>query len=183
MASAIEDVNELLGESVKDQDGRQIGKVKEIYTVGDENAPMWVTVELSTGIGRSKLVFVPIARLKEEGGEIRVPYSFRHVQESPDVEAADKLSAEDDQALRNYYAIGLGDQEMRANSDSYASLVPDGDGPATKADGEVGEPQSGKIEGEDRDVELKNPRKDEDDGEDHEEDSDTKIEDPRKREA
>lgn len=106
MASAIEDVSSLPGEIVKDQEGRKVGEVKQIYAVGEDETPMWVTIEGQTaGIGNKRLLFVPLARLKHEADEIRVPYSFTHLQESPEVEPGDEVSAEDDRALRNYYAI------------------------------------------------------------------------------
>jgi sporulation protein YlmC with PRC-barrel domain len=154
-ASAIEDVNSLPGETVCDQDGRRIGKVREIYAIGEGKDPMWVTVETSTGLGRSRLVFVPISRLKHEQDEIRVPYSFQHIQSAPEIEPGEELAEGDDRALRDYYAIDLGDQEIRSDNESYASLVPDGEEPAKKVEGEAGKPQSGKIEGEGRDVELR----------------------------
>jgi sporulation protein YlmC with PRC-barrel domain len=134
MASAIEDVSSLPGETVNDQDGRKIGEVKEIFGVGDEQTPMWVTIESSTGIGRTRRVFVPLARLKQQGDEIRVPYSYAHVHDAPEVESGDELSDEDDRALRSYYAVGLADQELVGAAQSYASQVPDEDGPARKMD-------------------------------------------------
>lgn len=157
MASAIEDVNSLPGATVSDHEGRRIGKVKEIYAVGQDKAPMWVTIESSTGIGRSRVVFVPLARLKQEHDQIRVPYSFQHIQEAPEIDAGDELSERDDRALRDFYGIDLGDQEVRAQSTSYAGLVPTDEGLATKVDGDAGEPQSGEVEGEDREVELRKP--------------------------
>jgi sporulation protein YlmC with PRC-barrel domain len=134
MASAIEDVSSLPGETVTDQDGRKIGEVRDIYAVGDDETPMWVTIESSTGIGRSRRVFVPLARLKQQGDEIRVPYSYSHIQEAPEVEPGDEISEEDDRALRSYYAVGLADQELVGAAQSYASQVPDEDGPARKID-------------------------------------------------
>ena len=134
MASAIEDVSSLPGEAVNDQDGRTLGKVKEIYAVGEGETPMWVTVEASTGVGRNRLLFVPLARLKQEGDELRVPYSFQHVHDAPEVESGDELSEEDDRALRGYYSIGLADQEFRDSAQSYASQVPDEEGPARKVE-------------------------------------------------
>jgi hypothetical protein len=157
MASAIEDVSNLPGETIHDQDGRRIGKVKEVYGIGESDAPMWVTVEASTGAAASRIVFIPIARLKHEREQVRVPYSFQHLQSSPEIDPDQELSAEDERALRDFYAIDLADQELRAKSESYAGLVPDGEGPAKKLEGEVGEPESGKIEGEDREVNLKDP--------------------------
>lgn len=153
MASAIKDVSSLPGETVHDQEGRRIGKVKEVYGIGESEAPMWVTVEASA----SRMVFIPIARLKQERKQVRVPYSFQHVQSSPEIEPGQELSAEDERALRDFYAIDLADQELRANSESYAGLVPAGEGPAKKIEGEAGEPESGKIEGEDRELDLRKP--------------------------
>lgn len=134
MASAIEDVSSLPGEIVRDQDGRKLGQVKEIYAVGDDATPMWVTVETSTGVGRSRDVFIPIARLKQEGEEIRTPYSFEHIQESPKVEAGDELSEQDDRELRGYYSVGIGDREVVQAAQSYASQVPDEEEPAHRID-------------------------------------------------
>jgi sporulation protein YlmC with PRC-barrel domain len=137
MALAIEDVSSLPGETVSDQDGRKIGEVKEIYAVGEDQAPMWVTIESSTGLGRSRMVFVPLARIKNQNDEIRVPYSFDHIHDSPEVEPEDEVSEEDDRALRAYYAIGLADQEVVGSARSYASQVPDGEGEARKIDADA----------------------------------------------
>lgn len=150
MASAIEDVSSLPGETVHDQEGRKLGEVKEIYAVGNSDTPMWVTVEISTGMARTRPVFIPIARLKQEGEEIRTPYSFQHLQESPEVETGDDLSEEDDRTLRVYYAIGLADQEMVEAAQSYASQVPDEEGAAQKAD-------PGSVEGQVRELDEREP--------------------------
>ncbi|HTX33202.1 MAG TPA: PRC-barrel domain-containing protein [Solirubrobacteraceae bacterium] len=139
IASAIEDVSTLSGETINDQDGRKIGQVKEIYGVGDDEAPMWVTIESATGLGRKRQVFVPLARIKNQADEFRVPYSFDHVHDSPEVEPQDEISEEDDRALRVYYAIGLADQELVESARSYASQVPEEEGPATKIDADSAE--------------------------------------------
>lgn len=129
MASAIEDVSSLPGETLHSQDGGPIGEIKHVYGVGDQGEPMWVTVDASTGIGRERLIFVPLARLKHEEDQIRVPYSQQHVHGSPEAEADEELSEEDDHKLRNYYAIGLADQELRSdNEESYAARVPEAEG-------------------------------------------------------
>jgi hypothetical protein len=139
IASAIEDVSSLPGETVNDQDGRKIGQVKEIYAVGEDESPMWVTIESATGLGRNRQVFVPLARIKKQSDEIRVPYTFDHIHDSPEVEPGDEISEEDDRALRTYYAIGLADQELVESARSYASQVPDGEGSARKIDADSAE--------------------------------------------
>jgi hypothetical protein len=139
IAAAIEDVSSLPGETVSDQDGRKIGEVKEIYAVGEDQTPMWVTIESATGLGRHRMVFVPLARIKNQNDEIRVPYSFDHIHDSPEVEAGDEVSEEDDRALRVYYSIGLADQELVQAARSYASQVPEEEGAATKIEGDAAE--------------------------------------------
>jgi hypothetical protein len=150
MASAIEDVSSLPGEIIRDHEGRKLGQVKEIYAVGEDATPMWVTVETSTGAGRTRDVFIPIARLKNERDESRTPYSFQHIQESPEVDAGDELSEEDDRALRGYYSVGAADREMIEAAQSYASQVPDEAGPARRVD-------AGEVQGRVRELDDKPP--------------------------
>ena len=134
MASPIEDVGSLPGKKVTDQQGRDVGEICEIYEQGGD--PMWVTVKSSTGMATDRLVFIPIARLKEEDDEIRVPYSVQHIQESPEASPDGELSEEQDRALRDFYSVDLGDQELRdSNDDSYAAQVPESDDPVKKAEG------------------------------------------------
>jgi hypothetical protein len=132
MASAIEDTGSLPGETVCDQDGLRIGKVKGLYSVGDGDSVMWVTIETSLGIGNKREVFVPLARLKHEHDELRVPYSTQHIQGCPEVEPGEELSEGDDQALRAFYSIGFADQELRTDNESYAGQVPDEEGSARR---------------------------------------------------
>jgi hypothetical protein len=136
MASAIEDPTSLAGETLHDHDGTKVGDIKHVYSVGDDEQPMWVTVSIETGAARHQLVFVPLARLKHERDQVRVPYSAEHLLESPEVEADGELSDSDDLALRNYYAIGLADQEVRTDNESYAAQVPDAEGSPRKTSGE-----------------------------------------------
>lgn len=132
MTAPIEDVDSLPGKTVSDHEQRKIGEIKSIYAVGDDDAPMYVTVDASIGMASSRVVFIPIARIKEENGELLVPYSANHLQEAPEIEDEGELSEEDDAALRDFYAVDRGDDEIRTDNDSYATLVPDEDGPAHK---------------------------------------------------
>ena len=132
-ATPIEDVGSLPGKKITDQEGSEVGKICEIYE--QDGDPMWVTVKSSTGMASDRVVFVPLARLKQEGEELRVPYSVQHLQESPEVSPEAELSEEQDRELRNYYSVGLGDQELRDHNDSYAAQVPDSDAPVKKSDG------------------------------------------------
>ena len=69
-------------------------------------------------------MFVPLARLKEANGELRVPHGKAHVLESPEVDAEDSISEEGDHARRTCYGIGAADQELWSDNKGYATLVP-----------------------------------------------------------
>ena len=134
MTSEIEDVRALPGETVHDHRGEQVGRVTHLYAIGDDDAVIWVTVQASSETGPGRQLFVPLARLKREYDELAVPYSAEHLHGSPEIDPAGELSEDDDRALRAYYAIGYGDQELRTDNDSYASRVPAADGRPRRLD-------------------------------------------------
>jgi hypothetical protein len=128
MTAPIEDVSALPGKKISDQAENPLGKVKEIYAT--DGYPMWVAVEMSSGLGKKRTVFIPLARIKDEDGELRVPYSAQRISDAPEIDGSDGISAECDRRLRDYYGIDTGDQELRADNKSYATLVPDEGGEA-----------------------------------------------------
>jgi PRC-barrel domain len=133
MTTPVEDVRELPGKMVFDKHDEPIGEVKEIYAIGGDGYPSWVTVEVQPEEGERRTVFIPLSRLKLDEGDLLVPYSLGHLGSGPDVEAADELSEADEHALRSYYSVGVGDGELRSDNHSYATLVPDEDGPSKRA--------------------------------------------------
>jgi hypothetical protein len=132
MTSAIEDVSSLPGKKISDQAEAPIGKVKEIYAT--DGYPMWVSVEMSSGIANKRTVFVPLARIKDEDGELRVPYSAQRIGDAPEVDDSGEISAECDRKLRDYYGIDTGDQEMRSDNKSYATLVAEESGASERVE-------------------------------------------------
>jgi len=133
MTAPIEDVSTLPGKKLSDQMANPIGKVTNIYAT-DDGYPMWVGVDASPGMGGKRTVLVPLARLKDEGGELRVPYSKQHIIESPEVDADAGISAECDRQLRDFYGIDAGDQEMRDDNKSYAARVAENGGSAQRVE-------------------------------------------------
>lgn len=134
MAKPIEDPEELTGADVYDQMGEQIGSVKSLYGAAGEAPPSWVGVDVSTGMIGRQLVLVPLARLKHEDGQVRVPYNKQHLTDAPEVDAEGGLSEEDEERLNDYYALARGDQPTEDNPDSYAAQMPDSDEPAEPLD-------------------------------------------------
>jgi hypothetical protein len=132
MTAPIEDVASLPGKKISDQAERPIGEVKEIFAT--DGYPMWVAVEMSSGIANRRTVFIPLARIKDEDGELRVPYSAQRIGDAPEVDDSDGISAECDRQLRDYYGIDTGDQELRSDNKSYATLVPEEPGEARRVE-------------------------------------------------
>jgi hypothetical protein len=86
-------------------------------------------------MSKKRIVFIPLARLKDEDGELRVPYSKGHVSNTPEIDASDGISPECDRLLRDHYGIDRADQELRTDHHSYATLVPeDSNGTAQRVD-------------------------------------------------
>jgi hypothetical protein len=133
MTAPIEDVSSLPGRTITDQKETPIGEVKEIYLMED-GFPMWVAVEMSSDEAETRIVVIPLARLKEEDGELRVPYSKQRIGEAPEVDGEQGISEECDQKLRGFYGIGTGDQEMWSDNKSYAALVSEQGGTADRAE-------------------------------------------------
>jgi PRC-barrel domain len=128
MSAAIEDVSSLPGKKVADQEACTIGEIKQIYALDGDGHPTWVSIEATFDEDERRTVLVPIARLKEEDGSLRVPYSKRHLSESPEVQDGEELSEECEKLLRAHYGIDRGDQELRSDNKSYATLVPEEEG-------------------------------------------------------
>ncbi len=133
MTAPIDDVSALPGRKLTDQTDNPVGKVQAIYAM-DDGYPMWVAVAMTTGLIGRRTVVVPLARLKDEGGQLKVPYSKKRIGESPSVDDGDGISAECDRTLRDYYGIDAGDQEMRTDNKSYATAVSENGGTAARVD-------------------------------------------------
>jgi hypothetical protein len=132
MTAPIEDLSSLPGKKISDQTESPLGKVKEIYAT--DGYPMWVAVEMSSGLAKKRTVFIPLARIKDEDGELRVPYSAQRIGDAPEVDDSAGISAECDRKLRDYYGIDTGDQELRADNKSYATLVHEEGGEAQRVE-------------------------------------------------
>lgn len=134
MADPIEDPGELSGAEVYDQIGQQIGSIRRLLGSGGDGPPSWVGIDVSTGMLGRELVLVPLARLKQEDGQVRVPYDKQHLLEAPQLDSEDSLSEEMEERLNDYYAVSRGDQPAQDNPDSYASQTPDGNEPPEPID-------------------------------------------------
>src|SRR5512142_2136476 len=134
MSAPIDDVSSLAGQKIADQEETPIGVVKEIYAIDGDGTAAWVAVEASFGMGNKRIVFIPLARIKQEDGHLRVPYSKGHMERTPDVDGDDGISPESERMLRDHFGIDRADQELRTDNESYATLVADEDGVARRVE-------------------------------------------------
>ncbi|HET9719528.1 MAG TPA: PRC-barrel domain-containing protein [Solirubrobacteraceae bacterium] len=132
MAAPVEEPDQLAGADVYNQVGEPLGSVRRLYGSGGDGPPSWVGVEVRTGMFGGRLVLVPLARLKQEDGQIRVPYDAQHLLDAPRIDAEEALTEEDLAALSDYFAVGRGDQPSEDNPSSYASQMPDAADPPEK---------------------------------------------------
>ncbi len=134
MTEAIENLEELPGRKVHDQEENPIGEVKDVYAKNGDGEAGWVSVEVSSGMAQKKVRLIPLARVKEENGELVVPYSRSRIEDVPEIENSDEITEEEERKLRDHFGIDVADQELRQDNDSYATLVPDGEGTFQKVE-------------------------------------------------
>lgn len=134
MAEPVAEPDKLAGVEVFGHEGEKLGKIEQIYGPEGQDTPSWFGLEVSTGMAATRCVLVPLARLKQEDGQVRVPYSRQHLLEAPEVAKDGTVSEEDDAALRDFYALSRGDQPAQDSPDSYASQMPEEDGPPQPLD-------------------------------------------------
>jgi hypothetical protein len=132
MTAAIDDVGALPGRKVHDQERRAIGKVVHVYAI-EGGEPTWVGVEVKLGLFDKREAVVPLARLKEENGDLLVPYSLEHIRRTPEIEA-DEIDEQANRRLRDHFGIDAADQELRDDNFGYATLVSDEEGTARRVD-------------------------------------------------
>ena len=92
------------GRTVVDQDGKKIGKVDDIYTDEDTNAPEWLTV--TTGLFGKKRTFVPLSGAAAQDEEtLRVPYTADQVKDAPRIDPDGYLARNEEDELYRHYGL------------------------------------------------------------------------------
>jgi len=112
---------------VVDSDGRELGKVGQVYTDNDTGQPSWVTVK--TGWFGTNESFVPLNSATIDGDTIRVPYDKDMIKGAPNNDAGAPLSETDEQELYSYYGLTSTTGRTKSHVDipSQASTVDSGE--------------------------------------------------------
>jgi hypothetical protein len=94
------------GRPVKGADGETLGKLGALYLDGASERPAFAG--LHTGLfGRNESI-VPLAELYERDGELVLPFDEATVKGSPNIDPDAVLTAEEEDALHQYYGTSPG---------------------------------------------------------------------------
>jgi sporulation protein YlmC with PRC-barrel domain len=100
------ETSEWRGRTVVDSDGHRIGRLEDIYLDALTGRPEWGLV--STGLFRSKRVFVPLDGAVADYDELRVPFDRSHVRDAPGIEPDGRLSRTDEASVYRHYGREYG---------------------------------------------------------------------------
>lgn len=117
----VERITDWVGQDVVDADGQRIGKLDEVlFETGTDEAGF---ASVRTGLLRRRGIFVPLEGAAMARDHIRVPFAKDVVEEAPEIDADDALTAEQEaQLLRHYGLEAPADQtvgEIRYRTQDY----------------------------------------------------------------
>jgi PRC-barrel domain len=91
------------GRTVYDRDGEKIGTLDELFLEGESARPAYGGVR--TGLFGRKTSIFPLEGVREEEGNLVVPYEKDVVSDAPNLEPDAELSPEEADALHEHYGI------------------------------------------------------------------------------
>lgn len=89
------------GRRVLDRDGEKIGTLGELFLDRTTDLPAWAGV--STGFFGTRQTYVPLARIEEDGDDLRVAYAKDVVVGAPRIDPDVALSEDDERSLFEHY--------------------------------------------------------------------------------
>lgn len=103
--SGLPDTAHLRGQSLVSAEGDTVGIIEDVYVDPGSGEPEFL--EVKTGRFRSKVHYVPMARMSLEGGVVKVPYAKTEIVGAPKVGVGDagggELTGSEEAALREYW--------------------------------------------------------------------------------
>ena len=98
---------ELIGAIVRCADGDRLGRIGHIFVDGRSGQPEWVTVR--TDLCGRRESFLPLAQVRLDGADARIPYDKATVAGAPnlDIDGA-PLSQHEEAELYRYYGLTAG---------------------------------------------------------------------------
>jgi sporulation protein YlmC with PRC-barrel domain len=84
------DPHELVGSTVYDNDGNQIGRIGHVYLDPETRAVAWATVYTGHREGRESFAPLDEAR-RDSDGRLRLPYLVAHIEDAPAVDPEERI--------------------------------------------------------------------------------------------
>lgn len=127
---------DLIGHHVLDEEGHNVGKIKQVYLDDETNEPSWVSVE--TGFFGRNETLVPLQGSHPKEEDIQVPFDKATVKDAPNVDADRHISPEEERLVRDYYSRH--GSASGGGGDGFAGTggAPGGGGEAAGMGGNVG---------------------------------------------
>jgi len=89
------------GRTIRDREGEKIGTLGELFLDRETELPAWGGVK--TGLFGHRESLVPLARVEEDGNDLRVPYTKDEVSSAPGVDPDVALDADEERTLYEHY--------------------------------------------------------------------------------
>lgn len=89
---------------VVDSEGKKIGKMEAVYVDTATDQPAFASVTTS-GLGRRRIVFVPLEGAVVSPRHLMVTYSKKQVKDSPAIDPDGELAADIEPALFDHYGL------------------------------------------------------------------------------
>ncbi|MFI7536339.1 DUF2382 domain-containing protein [Streptosporangium sp. NPDC049376] len=108
-------ISAVIDQTVYDNHGDKIGKVKHVYLDDNTGRPEWLCVR--TGLFGINETFVPVQGADVVGDHVEVAYDKDRIKDAPniDVESGGHMSPQEERELYNYYGIDLDASWREAN--------------------------------------------------------------------
>ena len=101
------------GRTVRDRDGDKIGTLGDVYLDGETDRPAYAGVR--TGLFKQNESIVPLQNMREQDGDLVVPYEKSLVTEAPNIDPDAALTPGEEHALFTHY----GEQIERDKGDPF----------------------------------------------------------------
>jgi uncharacterized protein (TIGR02271 family) len=91
------------GRTLKDRNGKKIGKIETLYLDRESDRPEWALVH--TGLFGTKSSFVPIAGASPQGEDVVVQVDAEQVKDAPKMDPDAELSEQQEAELFRHYGV------------------------------------------------------------------------------
>jgi len=106
---ATQQLEELIGEKLVDNNGDKIGKINDIYLDDQTNEPEWIAVH--TGLFGTSVHFVPMQGVTRRDDAISVPFTAEQVKSAPNCDADGALSQSEEASLYAHYGLNYSESQ------------------------------------------------------------------------